>query len=116
MAADRSRGAGVRRRPGAGDAGGDALNDSAGTRRSAAHRWALERIAEATAIPADKRRDLAFMRQAVSLAHAFAKAGLLGKDPPPPKELPGQIDLFVEPASDDRRKSDANVVGNGVVG
>jgi hypothetical protein len=57
-------------------------------------RYWLTRISEATTIPFDKRQDLAWMRQAVSLAHAYARAALIGREPPPPKVLPGQLDLF----------------------
>jgi hypothetical protein len=65
-------------------------------KHSGAYRWALLRIEECTELPFDMRSDLAYLRSAVSLAHAFARAGLLGKDPPPPRELPGQLDLFIE--------------------
>ena len=64
------------------------------TRRAAAGRWALERIAEVTLVPFDKRADLDFLRSAVSLAHSYAKAGLLGKDPPATPALDGEGDLF----------------------
>jgi hypothetical protein len=65
-------------------------------RHSGAYKWALLRIAECTELPFELRSDLAYLRSAVSLAHSFAKAGLLGKDPPPPKEVAGQLDLFAE--------------------
>jgi hypothetical protein len=42
--------------------------------------WALTRIAEVTAIPADKRGDLDWLRAACSLAHTYAK---VGRAPPP---------------------------------
>lgn len=42
--------------------------------------WALDRIAFVTAIPADKRKDLAWMQSACSLAHTYARAG---RAPPP---------------------------------
>jgi hypothetical protein len=38
--------------------------------------WALTRVAENTAMPADKRGDLNWLRVSVSLAHNFALAGL----------------------------------------
>ena len=38
--------------------------------------WALTRVVENTELPANKRDDVAWLRSAVSLARAFAKAGL----------------------------------------
>ena len=65
--------------------------------RRVAGQWALERIAEVTQIPFDRRGDLGFLRTAVSLAHNYAKAGLLGKEPPATPDLEGQADLFAPP-------------------
>lgn len=42
--------------------------------------WALGEIARVTAIPADKRSDLDWLRAACSLAHTYATAG---RTPPP---------------------------------
>ena len=55
--------------------------------------WALQRIAFVTAIPADKRGDLDWLRAACSLAHAYALAGRAPAldDPPergPPVDAP----------------------------
>ena len=36
----------------------------------------LRRIEENTLVPANKRKDLAWLQSAVSLAHSYAKAGL----------------------------------------
>jgi hypothetical protein len=46
--------------------------------------WALQRIAFVTAIPADKRGDLDWLRAACSLAHVYAKAGRAPPPEPPP--------------------------------
>lgn len=45
--------------------------------------WALQRIAFVTTIPADKRKDLAWMQSACNLARIYAKAG---RAPPPEVE------------------------------
>jgi hypothetical protein len=63
---------------------------------SSAYRWALLRIADVTAIPADKRADLDFMRSAVSVARAYARGALDGKEPPTPPPLEGQLELTFE--------------------
>jgi hypothetical protein len=49
---------------------------------SSAYRWALLRIADVTAIPADKRAD--------------ARGALDGKEPPTPPPLEGQLELTFE--------------------
>jgi hypothetical protein len=46
--------------------------------------WALTEIARVTAIPADKRGDLDWLRAACSLAHTYARAGRA----PPPEATP----------------------------
>jgi hypothetical protein len=65
----------------------------AGRHSSHARYW-LALIVEATKIEFRDKSDLNLMRAKVSLAHTYARAGLLGRAPPAPKELEGQLDLF----------------------
>jgi hypothetical protein len=46
--------------------------------------WALTEITRVTAIPANKRGDLDWLRAACSLAHVYAKAGRAPPPEPPP--------------------------------
>lgn len=68
----------------------------AGRHSSHARYW-LTLIVEATKIEFRDKSDLNLMRAKVSLAHTYARAALLGREPMPAKELEGQLDLFAEP-------------------
>ena len=63
-----------------------------------AMRWALQRIADATNLPAERRGDLGFLRHTVVLARGYARAGLLGKMEVTPPVLEGQLELTFEEA------------------
>jgi len=67
------------------------------TPHSSVQGWALQRIAEATLVPDNRRGDLDYLRAAVSLAHVYARAALVGgamPDPPPWQHNHDEPDLF----------------------